>query len=180
MAYSLIPSWLGGSGERSGNPILDLQREFNRLFEDAFKGSGMAPSLGAAEAPRMNLCETDTGYRLEAELPGVSEDDVEITLADDVLTIRGEKKGEHSEQRENYHVMERSYGSFARSIRLPFTVSPDEVGASFRDGLLTVTLPKKAARQTGHRIEINKAGTTLGGPSAEQAAGEKSRTQTTH
>lgn len=182
MARSLIPSWFGGSPERRpADPVLGLQRELNRLFEDAFKGFGLAPAWGGGETPCVDLCETDKEYRLEAELPGVSEDDVEITLSDDTLTIRGEKKSERSERQGGYHMMERSYGSFARSIRLPFAVSPDEVAASFHNGLLTVTIPKKAAQQTGHRIEINKTGAPLPGSAGERAgSGQTGTPPTTH
>lgn len=175
MARSLLPSLFGGDLPREqADPFLNLQREVSRLFEDVFRSFGQTPgAVGLAAAPRMNISETDQAYKLEAELPGVSEDDIEVTLADDILTIRGEKKAERSETQESYHVMERSYGSFARSIRLPFAASPGDINASFRNGVLTITLPKAAAQDTSHRIAINKdqapAGQPQSGVSGSQA-----------
>jgi HSP20 family protein len=176
MARSLIPSFFGGSPTRqSADPFLSLQREMNRLFDDVFRGFGASPAaLGSdVSAPLVNISETDKELKVEAELPGVSEDDVEVTLSDDVLTIRGEKKAERTEQKENYHVMERSYGSFARSIRLPFPTNPDDVNASFNNGVLTLTIPKAAAQETSHRIPIGKGQAkqqTIGQPSGQQTA----------
>jgi HSP20 family protein len=176
MARSLIPSLFGGTPARqSGDPFVSLQREVNRLFEDVFRGFGGSPAALGENVPRMNICETEQEYRLEAELPGVSENDIEVTLNDDVLTIRGEKKSEQSDKQENYHVTERTYGSFMRSVRLPFAVSPDDINASFQDGVLTVTLPKQAAQVTAQRIEINKNPM----PAGQTGAGQ-SGSQTTH
>ena len=91
--------------------------------------------------PHVDVSETDRELKICAELPGVSEKDVEVRLEDDVLVIRGEKKFERKDEKESYHFMERSYGTFQRSIRIPFQVNPDEVKADFHNGVLTVTLP---------------------------------------
>jgi HSP20 family protein len=93
-------------------------------------------------APRVDVSETDTELKIEAELPGIDEKDVEVVLSDGRLTIKGEKKQEKEEKKKDYHLLERSYGSFARSIALPFEADPDQVKASFAKGVLTVTVPK--------------------------------------
>ena len=93
--------------------------------------------------PHMDVKETDKEIVVETELPGIDEKDVSLALKDGVLTIRGEKKHEHDEEKENYRVMERRYGSFQRSLRLPDTVDEDKVEASFNNGVLKVSLPKR-------------------------------------
>jgi HSP20 family protein len=118
----------------------------NRLFDDVLRDTRL-PSAGQIGASNlvnasMNVSETDNGIRITAELPGVSEQDIDVSLDDDLLTIRGEKKFEQKDEKENFHFVERSYGTFQRSLRLPFTVNPDQVRASFENGVLTVTAPK--------------------------------------
>ena len=99
-------------------------------------------SARRAHAPHMDVRETDKDIVVEAELPGIDEKDVSLSLQDGVLTIRGEKKHEHEEEKENYRMMERRYGSFQRSVRLPDTMDEDKVEASFNNGVLKVSLPK--------------------------------------
>ena len=175
MARSHVPSLFGST---AADPFQALQ-QFNRMFEDVFRGS-MQPSPGlfgeTATAPRLNISETDQEFRIEAELPGVPEDKVELSLSDDILTIRGEKKTERTEEKESYHLMERAYGSFTRSIRLPFAVNPDDVSASCENGVLTITIPKSSAQAKSHRIEISKGGTGTTG--AQPTTGQGS--QATH
>lgn len=161
----LSPFRSGSLAERSGfggDPFLSLHREMNRLFDDVFRGS-VVPSAGASEGggmlmPHMDVSETDNEVHIRAELPGVTDQDVEVTLNDDVLTIRGEKKFERKDEKENYHFVERSYGTFQRSVRLPFGVEPDQVKANFEHGVLTVTLPKTAEQQRSRRIEVRSGG----------------------
>jgi len=143
---------LGGS--YGGDPFFSLQREMNRLFDDAWGRFGAPPAAGqsqqtAAIEARMNVSETEKELRITAELPGVNEEDVDVTLEGDVLTIRGEKKFEQERggEKENYHFVERAYGSFQRSVQLPYPVNPDEVRAEFRSGVLTLTLPKGEQQQ---------------------------------
>ena len=167
---SLLPSAFGGLTtplpRHGSDPFLALHREMNRLFDEAFRGFGLseggtspeALASGGVAVPRIDVSETDQDLTVFVELPGVDQNDVEITLTDDVLTIRGEKKVAHENQQQNYHVMERSYGSFARSIRLPFTVNPDQVQATFKDGVLSVALPKPAETQKERRIQISSGG----------------------
>ena len=110
-------------------------------------------------APAVEISEDDAAWRLTAELPGLSETDVEVVLADDVLTLRGEKKQEREESGKNFHVSERSYGSFSRSFTLPDGVDREGIGAAFAKGVLTVTLPKKPeAKVAEKRIEVKTAG----------------------
>jgi HSP20 family protein len=146
------------------DPFMSLHREMNRLFDDVYRGGASsregAGVQGAGELinARMNVSETDKEIRLSAELPGVDPQDVEITLDDNTLTIRGEKKfeQERGEAKENFHFVERAYGSFQRSLRLPFAVNPDEVRADFRNGVLTVIVPKNAQQQRSRRIQIGR------------------------
>lgn len=162
MARSLVPLIFEASypAPRAGaDPFLALHREMNRMFDDALRGSSPA-GAGAVMAPRMNVSETAQAIHIEVELPGVSEKDVHVELADDVLTIRGEKRTQREDA--HHHVVERSSGTFSRSVRLPFAAKPDQVQASFTHGVLTVTLPKSAAEARVHRIQVQPSGNTAG------------------
>jgi HSP20 family protein len=130
----LTPFRSGGVAERGfGDPFLSLHREMNRLFDDVFRDrfggrlQGGSQQDGGMMMPDVDVSETDTEVRICAELPGVSENDVDVSLDDDVLTIRGEKKFERKDDKENYHFMERSYGTFQRSLRLPYSVDPEKI-----------------------------------------------------
>lgn len=141
------------------NPFLALHREMNRLFDEAFRSFDMAPFGngrfldGMAGWPNMEVSETDHEIRVTAELPGIEEKDVEVELADGVLTIRGEKRSETEDSDRLFS--ERYYGRFER--RLPVEdVAEDKAEASFRNGVLTVTLPKLPDTQRKvRRIAIN-------------------------
>lgn len=139
------------------HPLLSLHREMNRLFDDVFRGFG-APSFGGLgrgfDWPNIELGETDQDIRVTAELPGLDEKDVELTVEDGVLTLRGEKRSEVDDQDRGYS--ERSYGRFERRIGLPRGIEKDKVSATFRNGVLTVTLPKSAAaNENVRRIPVN-------------------------
>jgi HSP20 family protein len=161
------PDKIGASreiGSRYPDPFGMLRAEMDRLF-DTFLGGGLptfpslfSPGIGRSSmAPRIDVRETDNEIIIAAELPGTNEKDISLTLQNGVLTIQGEKKVEHDEEKENYRVMERSYGSFQRSLRLPDTIDEDKVEARFENGVLTVSLPKHAhAVGTQRRIEIKK------------------------
>ncbi len=125
-------------------PFAALRRDMEQRFADLWRGFGLGtPALtGQTAMPRIDVSETDAEVKIEAELPGVEEKDVEILLEDRRLTIRGEQRREKEEKKPNFHVIERARGSFARSIMLPFEAKPDQVKASFAKGLLTVTVPK--------------------------------------
>jgi HSP20 family protein len=151
------------------DPFTALHRDVNRLFDDVLRGFGGAASAGplATAAPRMDVSETADSIDIAVELTGISEKGVEVQLVEDVLTIRGEKKGRNEDKQQSYHVVERSFGSFVRSVRLPLAVDPGQVQASFENGVLHVRLPKSAAQQRTHRIEV-KAGAAAGGSSAQK------------
>lgn len=123
-------------------PFFQLHREMNRLFDDFFTDFG-SPSLFAenangARAIHIDAKDTGKTLKIEAELPGVSEDDIDVELHDNLLTIRGERKDE--DEREG--VSRRSYASFQRSMSLPFDVDPDAIEATFKNGVLKLSLPK--------------------------------------
>jgi HSP20 family protein len=135
---------------RYSDPFSALRAEMDSLF-DSFVGglpafSGMFGTSGGrsfALTPHVDVRETEKEILIEAELPGIDEKDISLALQDGVLTIRGEKKHEHDEEKENYRVMERRYGSFQRSLRLPDSVDEDKVEANFNNGVLKVSLPKR-------------------------------------
>lgn len=126
-------------------PFTDLQREIDRLFEDFTRG--YAPAGATTLTPRMDVIESDTEIELTAELPGLEEKDVQVNYADGVLSIRGEKSAGKEEKDKNYRLIERSYGSFERSLQLPPGVDPDTIKATIAKGILTVTVPKPAPAQ---------------------------------
>jgi HSP20 family protein len=126
-----------------------LQNEVNRLFNTFFDAP--LPNGGTAGQrrwlPAMDLVETEDDFVLRADLPGLSEDDVNIELEDNVLTVSGERKSEHEERKEGFHRVERAYGSFARSLSLPDGVNAEAIKASFDRGVLEVHIPKPEERK---------------------------------
>jgi HSP20 family protein len=144
---------------RGGRPVYfrpffglrGLQDEMNRVFSDFFDEAG--EKTIAAFSPAVDLVDTENALQVKVELPGVKKEDVEITLKNDVLTVKGEKKEEKEEKGENRYYIERSYGSFSRSLTLPAAVQFDKVAASFVDGVLEITLPK-AEEEKARQVEI--------------------------
>lgn len=136
-------------------PFAQLQNEIDRLFEQ-FSRNVPLFSSGDLVVPSMDISETDKQIEVTAELPGLEPKDVEIDLADNVLTIRGEKKAEKEEKDKNRRVVERSYGSFARSVTLPSGISESDIKAVIANGVLTVTVAKPAPAVT-KKIEIKPA-----------------------
>ncbi len=146
-------------------------REFERLFGDFFSVFGVparaereaVPLPAGIIAPRIDVSETDDEVRIKAELPGVNEKDIDVRLVDDVLTIRGEAQTQHEEKQQDYRVMERARGTFVRSLRLPFSADASQVQASFKDGILSITIPKpREARERVQRIEVKPDGSGNG------------------
>jgi HSP20 family protein len=137
--------------ERS--PFMSLRREMDRLFDDFFRAPMLGGGVGAMAWPSLEVSETDEEVRVTAELPGMSEKDVELTLDEGMLTIRGEKRSETDDRDRGWS--ERFYGRFERSIALPAGVDEDACSADFRDGLLTVTMKKSPERENRRRIPIN-------------------------
>lgn len=161
--------------DRGFDPFFATQRVMNRLFDEIVRGSDVPLTTdqgngGAATllAPRMDVTETNGELRITAEMPGVAANDVEVRLDDDTLTIRGEKRFEARAERENAHFTERMYGIFQRSLRLPFIFKPEQVKASFENGVLTVTLPKPTEQQKQSQLISVQ---TKGGQQGAQVAG---------
>jgi HSP20 family protein len=165
----LIPFGRDRRGElatRGDNPFESFQREMNRLFDDFFRGIGTSPArfgggegaFGLAGTPRVDVSETDDAYEVVAELPGLEEKDVDVLLDRNMLTLKGEKRAEREQRDKNYYLAERSFGSFRRSIPLPVEIDQDKVEANFKNGVLTVRLPKaEQARSQAKRIEVKSA-----------------------
>ncbi len=121
------------------DPFMTLRNQMDRLF-DTF---GTWPNETASDVtPRVDVSETDKEIDIDAELPGLEDKDIDVTLSGDTLTIRGEKKSEHEEKKKNYYVSERSSGSFSRSIQLPFDADPNNISAKFDKGVLHIAIPK--------------------------------------
>ena len=148
--------------------INSLQSEMNRLFNTVFD----TPSNGSGNVlrrwmPAMDLVESGDHFVLRADLPGMGEDDVNIEFEDGTLTVSGERKAEHEDSNEGFHRVERSFGSFSRSLTLPQGIDPEAVTASFDRGVLEIRLPKPEARKP-RRISIASGGQeTIEGESRE-------------
>jgi HSP20 family protein len=137
------------------DPFVTFRREMDRMFDDFFGGGFLRAHGRQGITPAVDIDETDKEVMVTAELPGVSDKDVEVTLAGDILTIRGDKRTEHEEKNGDSYYMERRFGSFSRSLRLPFDVSDEKVDAKFKDGVLTIHVPKPAELQKSvRRIEV--------------------------
>jgi HSP20 family protein len=137
-----------------------IQNEMNRLFNTFFEttgGQGGSPTAGRRWLPAMDLAESGDEFVLRADLPGLSEDDVNIEFEDNVLTISGERKSEHEERKEGYYRLERASGSFSRSLTLPEGVDPEKVQASFDRGVLEVRIPKPEQRKP-RKVTISAGG----------------------
>lgn len=149
------------------NPILGLREEIDRLFDDyfaapfgrlsdfaAFRGLGAFPSLGDM-TPHVDVKDTEAAIEIIAELPGLEEKDIEVTIENGTLSMKGEKKVEREEKGADWLLSERRYGAFHRTFRLPDTVDEDKVAARFDKGVLTLTLPKtvKPAKEA-RKIEV--------------------------
>ena len=146
----------GGSAlGRPYEPMLQVHREIDRLFDNFFRDfplssiDSLRPFGGIGESgllrPKADLSATDKEYRLTVEITGVSEKDVSLAISGNSLTIRGEKKQEKEEKEKDFYRIERSYGSFQRVLSLPEDVDQDGISAGFKDGVLTVTMPRKEA-----------------------------------
>lgn len=161
---SLIPWSRGGERAMSvfdrseADPFLALHRDVNRLFDDALRGFGL-PLAGRSAGfdwPSLEMREADGALTVTAETPGLGAEDVEILLEDGALVLRGEKRAEVEDAGRRFS--ERFYGRFERRVPLPCEVEADAVSAEFRDGVLTVTLPKTPQAQSQvRRIEVKKA-----------------------
>jgi HSP20 family protein len=153
-------------------PFESLRREVDRLFEDFQWGSPRWPfgrsafdlehpgrsEVGWAKAPAVDVVEKDKAYEITAELPGMEEKDIDVKFSDGVLSIKGEKREEREEKKKDWYLSERRYGSFQRAFRVPDGVDADKIAASFKNGVLTLTLPKSPeAAKSEKKIPIGKA-----------------------
>lgn len=138
--------------------LLTAQREFGRLFKEAFTPFNAEGELSTRTwAPPVDIYETENDIVLKAELPGVDPSGVEVKVEDNTLYLRGERKFEKEVNNESYHRVERSYGSFARSFSLPNSIATEKVKAEFKDGLLTLTLPKREeAKPRTVKIDVSR------------------------
>jgi HSP20 family protein len=166
MIRDIIP-WARGRGTSPAlrepeDLFAQLQREMNSVFDNMWRGFGVPATLEEAAParmlPRTDIAETDKEYEVTVELPGIDEKDVEVTLSDGLLSIKGEKKSEREEKKKDYYLAERSYGSFQRSIRVPEGVDAEKVSAEFAKGVLTLKLPKLPEVQATTKKIAVKAG----------------------
>ena len=157
---------------QSLNPFNTLRSEIDRLFDD-FDWPGFRLPFHRTSAtvepirqlrdvwgafPAMDLVERNGDYEVQAELPGLGPEDIEVKVSDGVLTIKGEKSVERTEEEEDYHLQERSYGEFQRSFRLPTGVNTDKIEAKFDKGVLHVKMPKTSeAKESARKIEVKAA-----------------------
>ena len=158
-------------------PVATLQEQVNNIFDQFAEdwpglpkvfGKGWTYPIADFErhmklpkldiTPRVDISESDDSYDIAVELPGMTEKDIELALSDDSLTLKGEKKTEREEKKKNYHVSERSYGSFQRTFRVPNGVDQNKVEAAYSKGVLNVSLPKtEAAKSNKRSIEVKGA-----------------------
>ena len=147
------------------SPILQLHREIDRMFDDVFRGYGF-PALAMPRwpsdwpgmlKPALDIQETDNQYKIALEVPGVEEKNIQITLNNDILIVRGEKRQEQEKEEGGFHRVERSYGSFQRALNLPENANQDSIKAAFKNGVLTITIDKResSAPKQGRSIPIN-------------------------
>jgi HSP20 family protein len=142
------------------DPLLSFRREVDRMFDDFFSGfsrraAGSSFGSWAAPTPSIDLKENDKEVVVTAELPGLEDKDFEVTVSGDLLTLKGEKKAEHEHRDGDAYYMERRFGSFSRSVRLPFEVKDEKVDARYEKGVLTIRVPKPADMQRpARRIEV--------------------------
>lgn len=170
MATNITPRRESGNGGHVPSvfhPLSGLRYEMNHLFDDFFSDFGRrTPTLFRGFEPAwllgrrrgeiaVDIVEDDKAITLTAELPGMKEEDIEVVLRDDVLTVKGEKKTEKEEEKENYYLAERHFGAFERTFRIPEAADSDKIKAAYEDGVLTVTVPKKAeAAKAEKKIKV--------------------------
>jgi len=146
---------------REGTSFSDLESRIENLFDRVFGASLVSyvmPETKGMFSPRMDIKETKKDFKIVSEMPGMDLSDIEVTVRDGMLTIKGEKKVEKEEKETDYHHVERSYGCFSRSVSLPGTVDIDKIESAYKNGVLTVRVPKtgKSIEQS-RKIPVNPA-----------------------
>ncbi len=147
MAFELTP--FGTFGE-----LRTLRDEMEKTWNQFFKAWPSVETFRGEWVPSLDVSETKDEVVVRAEVPGIDAKDIDVTLKDGLLTIKGEKKAEKEEKGENHHLTERRYGSFSRSVRLPFDVHASKIKANYKDGLLTITMPKSEKSKV-KQIKVN-------------------------
>ena len=137
--------------------LFNLHNQMEKVFSDIFASHGSETDMEETSwMPTVDISETENGFEIRAELPGVQESDVSVSVTDNLLTIKGEKHQEAETDDKNYHRVERRYGSFQRSFTLPRHIQTDAIKAEFKDGVLTLEIPKaEAAKPTEVPITVN-------------------------
>ena len=148
--------------EPSQHPVASLHQEIDRVFDQVFRGFGLSalpewPALGQSLLkPSLDISENRDSYTISLEIPGVSKDDIQISVEDDSLIIQGEKREESERKEDEYHYTERHYGSFQRVLALPTDADADNLKASFRNGVLNITIGRRAESPTnGRKVQID-------------------------
>jgi HSP20 family protein len=163
MANGSLTPWRGGSLTSGGafgtGSLFDLHRQMNRLFDDLLERTPLA-DLGSGTAamtgwPQLEIEQQDDRIQIVAELPGVDEKDIELSIDDGVVSLTGEKR---SERKDEQGYSERSYGRFERRIALPSNVDEDKCSADFKNGVLTITVPRSEEKSRGRRIPLGQRG----------------------
>ena len=156
-------SGAGGMPAGTGGSLLHLHDEMDRWFDNAFKSFGLPsltdqvePRFPAIQRPRIDICGDDNCYQISLDVPGLSEEDLSLEVSNDVLTIKGEKEESSENRDKEYYRIERSYGSFQRTLSLPDDANADEIKANLEKGVLNLEIPRRAeSRQDVKRIPIS-------------------------
>jgi HSP20 family protein len=175
---SLVPSGNGGNAARPSAPVSlfgSLYRDIDRLF-DEFSRSPLAGQAQVNLVPSIDVTETDKEIVVSAEMPGLERGDVDISIEDDILTIRGEKKVEQEKDDKNYHLSERVYGVFYRALQLPPGVDASKIQATMSNGVLKVAIPKPAKAQP-KKIEVQDSAKTGSGSGSASGSGATTDTK---
>lgn len=157
MALRDLVPWHRSEMTRGSDPFLAFQREMDDLVSHFFGNGHLAPWSEGSFSPSVDVSETDKEVCVTVELPGIDEKDIDLAIAENALTIKGEKKTEKEEKDEGRYHVERSYGSFQRRLMLPCEINTDKTKATFKKGVLKVTLPKTAKAQNVKKIAISAA-----------------------
>jgi HSP20 family protein len=171
MARFLTP--LTGGSLLGRDPFLDFRRQMDRLFDESFRGLGEPERGTFMLSPKVDVCQKPDGWEITAELPGVDEKDIDLRLDGDMLTISGEKRDEKKDDKNRF--VERSYGTFTRSVQLPFAPDPDKVTADCDRGVLTIKVPKGAEQERSKKIAIGGQQGTSAERTIEAQATSQSR-----
>lgn len=149
--HQLIPTTgrrdTSGKKQSAYHPLRSLQQDIDLMFDNFFQGFPSESTHSGLLTPHMDISETEKNYKVTLDIPGVDEKDLDISITGDTLSIRAEKQYENKEEGQRYHRVERSYGSYAKQLTLPSEVDADAISADYKNGVLTLDLPKKPEAQ---------------------------------